>query len=82
MFDQAAVNAKILLQCKYNKERKNIKVIVHDCLKHLSLHLVTPTLQEHYFMPTICIDLKLVIGILKTDREQINNKQPKFEKRY
>lgn len=68
MLDQAAVNARILVQCQRERAGLNKRITAQDCLRELSLTLVRPELDERLLLPTLRNDLKLgILGILKKD---------------
>lgn len=46
MLDIAAVNARILLKCKYVNEGNNRKVTAKECLDKITMHLVKPFLER------------------------------------
>lgn len=71
MLDQAIVNARILLACKYMKNGKRTKELTAQyCLEKVYFHLVKDFLFERYKMPTLRHDIKLGIkGILGLDTE-------------
>lgn len=68
MLDQAAVNARILMQCKLQKDGINKRITAHECLRELSLALVRSQLEKRLLVPTIRSSLKQgIIAILKKD---------------
>lgn len=62
MLDQAAVNARILLKCKYYNAGDSTAVTAEQCLKTLYLHLVRDHLVERYTNPTLRHYIRKGIG--------------------
>ena len=72
MLDQAIVNARILLACKYKNEGNTTKVTAQYCLEKVYMHLVKDHLAERYTIPTLRHDIKLGIKeILDLDTEPL-----------
>lgn len=68
ILDQAIVNARILLKCKYKNRGINKKVTAIECLEDLYIYLITPYLQERYTTCTLRRDIKVgIAAILKID---------------
>jgi len=69
MLDQAAVNARILLKCKFISDDNEVAVTPQYCLKRLYMQLATDHLQERHSIMSLRNDLKLgIAGILGIDR--------------
>lgn len=71
MLDQAAVNARILLTCKYRNDNISKKVSAVDCLNALYLFLTKPQLQRRLEIETLRADLRLGISTILKKRQDI-----------
>lgn len=64
MLDQAAVNARILLQCSLVNTGVSVKTRASECLKNLAFHLMKPLLEDRSQNPAIRSDVKMGIRCL------------------
>ena len=81
MLDQAAVNAHILLQCAKQNANQNFNVRAYNCLRDLSLYLVTPYLQSRLAIQSLRTGLRLGIkATLKVPKTPagVEDKRPRL----
>lgn len=78
ILDQAAVNARILLQCAYNIVDKKEKIQASACLKSLAVFLAEPHLKQRLNNRAVRTNIQTGIRtILNLDTVAVQSERPK-----
>lgn len=82
MLDIAAVNARILLKCKYVNEGNKRKVTAKECLDKISMHLIKPFLERRLKEERLRSYSRIGIQtILEITAEPVENERSVFSRR-
>lgn len=83
ILDQAAVNARVLLKSAFANLNITTPVKANDCLRRLSLHLVTPLLYSRLNNPSLRISLRVGIkNILHVNEQNFSdNERPVLDRK-